>query len=155
VRIACALTWGFSGIVALLYALSVIALLVDRDQIVRYIVDTPAWQQSRLDTDLLVPALWIGTLMFLAWSLGAMVLAWFTWRRQNWARILLAVSAAVVLVLATVAFPVGLVHQVACAFTIGTLFSRPAREWFATQRPVPPGLPGSPQQQPPVEPHVW
>ena len=66
-----------------------------QEPIVDYVRRTPAWQQAEhLDRDMLLPVLWLGCLLFLAWSVGALVLAWFTWRRHNWARYLLAASAA-------------------------------------------------------------
>ena len=63
----------------------------------------PAWSSPRSGSgpsssrDLILPVLWVGCLMFLAWSVGALVLAWFTWRRHNWARYLLAASAGAAL----------------------------------------------------------
>ena len=95
---------------------------------------SPEWQRANLQPDMLVPVLWLGCLMFLGWSLGACVLAWFTWRRHNWARWLLAASAAAALVAALFAFPVGMLHQVAAALTIAGLFAPTSRAWFAEQR---------------------
>jgi hypothetical protein len=149
VRIACVLTWVFAGTVALVYLAGVVALVVDRAAIVDRVTDSAAWRQSGVGQDALAPLLWFGVLLFLAWSLGAMVLAWFTWRRHDWARYLLAASAGLALVVGAVAFPVGLLHQIACAATIGTLFSPRARLWFSRRR-TPPGPPqGPPPQGPP------
>jgi hypothetical protein len=170
VKVACLLTWVFSGVVALLYAAVLVALVVAKDKIVDYVVSTPEWQQANLQSDLILPVLWLGCLMFFAWCAGAMVLAWFTWRRHNWARYLLVSSAGAALVAALFAFPVGLPHQIACALTIAGLFSARARAWFA--RPIsgygpppgppygsPPGHYGPPQQGPPPDrqgkPPVW
>ena len=47
----------------------------------------------------------------------------FTWRRHDWARWLLAFSAGFAFLLALAAFPVGMIHQLACALTIGGLFN--------------------------------
>ena len=77
-----------------------------------------------------MPALWLGVLMFLGWALGACVLAWFTWRRHNWARWLLATSAAAAFVAGLFAFPVGLLNQLAAALTIVGLFLSTSRTWF-------------------------
>jgi hypothetical protein len=148
VRVACLLTWTFSGSVALMYLAGVVALLVDRAAIVNRVVDTPAWRDAGVDKDLLVPLLWFGVLLFLAWSLGAVVLAWFTWRRHDWARYLLAVSAGLALLVGAIAFPVGILHQLACAATIGSLFSPGSRAWFSNRgrRPGPPSGPQSPAE---------
>ena len=161
VKVACLLTWSFSGVVALLYAGVMVALVVAKDTLVDYVVDSPAWQRAELQTDLILPVLWLGCLMFFAWSVGALVLAFFTWRRHNWARYLLAASAGATIIAALFAFPIGLPHQIAAMVTIAGLFGAPARAWFA--RPTypygpPPGPPPG-QYQPPQDrsgqPPVW
>ncbi len=157
VKIACALTWVFSGLVALTYTGVLVALVVVQDQIVDYVVDSPEWKQANLPQDLLVPALWIAVLMFLVWALGACVLAWFTWRRHNWARWLLAASAAGAFVVGLLAFPAGLLHQLAAALTIVGLFLSNSRAWFEQGAPntwqgpppgSPPGAPADPTDSP-------
>ncbi len=147
VKVACLLTWGFSGVVALTYAAMVLALAVAQDAIVDFVVSSPEWQRAGLSGDLLLPVLWTGSLMFLAWSGGALVLAWFTWRRHNWARYLLTVSAGTTIVVALFAFPFGLLHQAAAALTIAGLFGTRSRAWFARAgngHPAPPGPPAGP-----------
>jgi hypothetical protein len=146
VKIACVLTWVFSGLVALLYAAMLVVLVAAQDRIVDAVLDSPEWQRTDLDSGVLVPVLWFGCLMFLGWALGACVLAWFTWRRHNWARWLLATSAAVALLAGFVAFPVGILHQVAAVLTITGLFGAGARAWFADQ----PWTPGPPPGGPPT-----
>ena len=104
-----------------------------------------------------MPVLWVGCLMFLGWSLGACVLALFTWRRHNWARYLLVASAGAALVASTFAFPVGIAHQIACAVTIGALFSgrlaclvrRSDGRTPASPRPAQPRRLAAPRLQPP------
>jgi len=145
VKAACILTWVFSGMVALLYAGMLVVLALAQDRIVDEVVSTPAWERSNLGRDVLVPALWIGALLFLAWAVGACVLAVFAWRRHNWARWMLAASAASVVLIGFLAFPVGLVHQLAAALVIAGLFGSAARAWFASDTwppgPPPPGPP--------------
>jgi len=131
VKVACVFTWVFSGLVALVYVALLFVLVVARDDIVDYVTGLPEWQQSNLSSDMLTPVLWLGSLLFLAWSVGAMVLAWFTWRRHNWARYLLVVSAGVSLLASVFAFPVSLLHIVACVATIACLFTARSRAWFA------------------------
>jgi hypothetical protein len=150
VKVACILTWVFSGVVALLYLGAMVALVVAQDRIVDYVVGVPEWQRANLDPDMVLPVLWVGCLMFLGWSLGACLLAWFTWRRHNWARWLLVVSATVTLVAALFAFPVGMLHQLAAALTIGGLLGTAARAWFAGTTWPPPG-PGQPGGWPPPQ----
>lgn len=150
VKISCFLTWVFSGLVALLYAGMLLALVFAEDRIVDYVLDSPEWQRADLDSDLLVPVLWVGCLLFLGWSLGACIFAWFAWRRHNWARWLLAASAATTIVAAFFAFPVGVLHQLAAALTITGLFSAGARTWYARQSWGPGGPMGPPPGGPPT-----
>ena len=133
VKLACVLTWAFSGVVAVMYLGVMVALVVAKDRLVDYVVSSPAWQRAEFQQEAVLPLLWLGCLMFFAWSAGALVLAFFTWRRHNWARYLLAASAGAGLVAALFAFPVGLPHQVACGVAIFGLFSSQARAWFARQ----------------------
>jgi hypothetical protein len=149
VKIACILTWVFAGVVALAYLGVMVALVVAKDQMVDYVVKVPEWQRANLDQGVILPVLWVGCLMFLAWSVGACVLAWFTWRRHSWARWLLVASAAATLVAALFAFPVGILHQLAAALTIGGLLGTAPREWFAGRRP--PGPPPPTGWAPPQE----
>jgi len=130
VKIACILTWVFSGLVALLYAGSMVVLIVNQDQIVDYVLDQPEWQRAELPTDILLPVLWVGCLAFFVWSLGACVLAWFTWRRHNWARWLLASSAAAAFLAGLIVFPAGILPQLAAVLTIVGLFLATSRAWF-------------------------
>ncbi len=146
VKAACILTWVFSGMVALLYAGMLVFLAVAQDRVIDAVVKTPAWERANIEQDVLVPALWLGTLLFLGWAVGACVLALFTWRRHNWARWMLASSAVSVLLIAFLAFPVGLVHQLAAVLVVAGLFGSAARAWFAndgwSQGPPPSGYQG-------------
>ncbi len=157
VKIACVLTWVFSGVVALLYLGLMVVLVVAQDRMVDYVVKVPEWERANLDQGMILPVLWFGCLLFLGWSLGACVLAWFTWRRHNWARWLLVASASATLVAALFAFPVGILHQLAAALTIGGLLGAAPREWFANRQrppgPPPPSGWGPPQggQYPPQQ----
>jgi hypothetical protein len=158
VKIACVLTWAFSGLVALVYVAFLFVLVVAKDDIVDYVTGLPEWQQSNIQPDLLMPVLWLGSLLFLAWSVGALVLAWFTWHRHNWARYLLVASAAAALLAGLFAFPLSLLHLVACVVTIVGLFTARSRAWFAMPthgywpQQGPPGPPQGPPQVPSYSP---
>ncbi len=145
VKVACFLTWGFSGLVALLYLVVLFVLVLAQDRMVDLVVKSPEWQRANLDQDVLVPALWVGVLLFLGWALGACLLAWFAWRRHSWARWLLAVSAGATVLLGFFAFPVGVLHQLAAALAIAGLFSGAARAWYARGPWVPGPPPGPPR----------
>ncbi len=155
VKIACFLTWAFSGLVALLYVGMLLALIVAEDRIVDFVLDSPEWQRADLQADLLVPVLWVGCLMFLGWSVGACVLAAFAWRRHNWARWMLTASAATTVVAGIFAFPVGVLHQLAAVMVIVGLFSAASRTWFARQAGEPPGPPTDWRSAPPPTPDQY
>lgn len=130
VKVACLLTWVFSGGLTVLYGIAVLVLIATPDRLLEVIRDTPEWQRANLPEDVLLPGLWLATLVVLAWTISACVLAVLVWRCNNWARWLLAVSAGFALLLAMFAFPVGVPHQIACAVVIGALFGPTARAWF-------------------------
>lgn len=152
VTVACLLTWVFAGGAAVLYAISVVALLVAPDAVTEALRSSPQWQeatqQAGLSEDLLVPALVASCVVGGGWALGACLLAWFTRRRHDWARILLIVSAGVTFLFALAAFPVGLVVQLAAAVTIGLLFHAETRAWFAHRPTLPPPSSGPPSGPP-------
>lgn len=159
VKLACILTWIFAGTVALTYLGAMAVLLVSPDTVTDPILESEAWREAGIDRDLLLPVLWVGSLMFLCWAVGAMVLAWFTWRRHEWARWVLVASAACALLAGIVAFPAGVAHQLAAAATMWGLLSAPARDWFSGRRQGPPGphqqgpnQQGPHQQGPPQQP---
>ena len=144
VKLACSLTWAFSGTLALLYLVILGWLAIDPEGLRTLVADSPEWKRVNMSADVIVPGLWLSTLVVLAWTVGACVLAWFAWRRHDWARWLLAFSAGFALLVAMFAFPVGMLHQLACVLAIGGLFNARARAWFDQSPPPPPdqGLPG-------------
>ena len=150
VKTACLLTAVFAGLVAMIYAVMLVVLVVAREQIVDYVLRQPAWEQANLDRGVLLPVLWLGCLLFLGWSVGSIVLAWFTWRRHNWARYVLAASAGAALLAGLFAFPLSLLHQLASAATIACLLSARSRAWFARSSGYwpPSGPPSGPPQGP-------
>lgn len=149
VKVACILTWVFSGLVALMYLVVLFVLVVAQDRMVELVVESPEWQRANLDQDVLVPALWAGVLIFLGWAVGACALAWFAWRRHGWARWMLAFSAGTTLLVGFFAFPVGVLHQLAAGLTIAGLFSSGAREWYSRRSWTPGGPSGGQPGGPP------
>ncbi|MCW2867115.1 MAG: hypothetical protein JWR20_1303 [Marmoricola sp.] len=130
VRLACLATWVFSGVAALAHVAFMVLLVADPSAPVDYVVSQPSWQQFQVPREALLPAMWVYAVGMVAWSLAACGLAYFTWRRHDWARWLLATSAVLAFVIALTAFPVGMLHQLACALTVGGLFNAASRAWF-------------------------
>lgn len=153
VRVACLLTFVFAGLTALGCLLTMAYLAANADELVERMTDTEQWRQAELDASLIEPALWMGMLMILGWCVAALILGVFTWRRQNWARYLLAASAVMAALFSLLGFPWSLLHLVATGGVVGLLFSQPAKQWFASgsRPPAPPSSPGSgPTHQPPA-----
>ncbi len=135
VTIAAVLTWVFAGLTALAYVVVAGMLLVSKDRLINLVEQDP--QLSRLDitTNELLAALWVMSAVVLFWSLAAIVLAAFAFRRQRWARITLAVSAGVAALVSLLAFPVGVVHMIAAGAVVVLLFIGGANEWYAGRPP--------------------
>lgn len=153
VRLACWLTWVGSAVALFSFGAVAVVLLTDTTRIVDTVVAQPTWDPKLAPREMVVPALWTGLAIMICWALAAIVLAFLTWRRHDWARYLLAVSAGIALLLSFLAFPAGLVHGLACAVSLGALFSVPARAWFRAprQQTLPPQGPAGP----PAGPGPW
>lgn len=134
VRIACVATWVFSGIALLMSIVAMVVLATNPDVFVSPLVTDPSFERFAVPRESVVPSLWLLAVLGAGWCLGACVLAGFTWRRHDWARWLLAFSAGFAFLLALAAFPVGMIHQLACALTIGGLFNATTRAWFERSR---------------------
>jgi hypothetical protein len=135
VRIACIATWVFSAGVAIVCVMALLVAAGDSDVYLRELQRNPTLRDAQITPDALLVVLWVVGLAMIAWAGAASVLALFVWRRHDWARYLLVVSAAAVFVASVFAFPVGLVLQAACVAVIVMLVGRPSREWFSSRRP--------------------
>lgn len=153
VRVACWLTWVGSAVALFSFGAVAVVLLTDATRIVDTVVAQPTWDEKLAPREMVVPALWTGLTIMIFWAIAAVVLAFLTWRRHDWARYLLAVSAGMALLLSFLAFPAGLVHGLACAVSLGALFSVPTRAWFRgdRQQALPPQGPAGP----PAGPAPW
>jgi len=149
VRIACVLTWVFGLMTAALYVLVGLGVLADRDQILDLLRDNPTVRDSDLGDDQLVLLIVAVSALIAVWCLAACVLAFLTWRRQGWARILLMVSIGVALVLELASFPFSLLHLVASVIALRMLLIAPTRAWFRGPGGPPPPAWGPPTWPPP------
>jgi MFS family permease len=158
VRIACMLTWVFAGLVALLYLGIAVVLVVSPGLLEGRVLASSAWQDSGQSDSMLRVLLWVGTLGFLGWALGACVLAWLVLRRQQWAWILLIISSVAAGIASVVAFPVSIAHIIGIGATISLLLSQQVRAWMRPTAPRGPQQPPGQQssgQQPSGRPPVW
>lgn len=134
------ITWVSSGLTALLMALLTTMFLAASDEILDQMRNEPGFAdiERQLDTmgvapEQLVNGMWVFGLVGLLWSLAAFVLAIFAFRRRNWARIALVVSASVTALfsLVTIFSGISVVPLLAAGATIVLLFVGGANDWYA------------------------
>jgi hypothetical protein len=143
------LTIVLSGITAMIFGFTGLALLVARDQVITEMERVPEFQDANIDADAAVGVLVAVMVGLVVWSLIAIVLAVLVLRRSNVARILLVISCAAVAVFAllSVASGVTIVPLVAAIATVVLLFTGGATEWFR-RVPTSGGYPGGPTGYP-------
>jgi hypothetical protein len=159
VTVAAAITWIFAGFSTFLFAVVVLMLMFGQDALVEAVRADARFDEMNVSMDDLLAALWVGSSIAIFWSLSAVILAVLAFRRIGWARIVLAVSAAITALVSITAGLAGLVMVVPAAATVGLLFSRGANAWYSRKprSSTPPGPPAAgpaagPQQQPPQQP---
>lgn len=147
---ASVLTWGFAGAIALVFLLVVGVLVADPQGLVARVEASAQWRGTGMPSSMILPMLWVSVPIYLGWSLGACLLAWFAWRGRSWARVLLVVSAIAVMVLGLFALPLSVPHLLASATVVGLLLSGSANRWYArTSQPGPGHPPGPTAPRPP------
>lgn len=153
VRLACILTWVFSSAVALGYAALFVVLLVNEAWVARELEKSPGWNDS-FDVDTVTAVATGVSVVFVLWSVSAVVLAALVWRRVRWAWIVLLVSTCTAGLVSVLGFPFSLPYVAVIGATAGLLMRRPTRDWFADPpfrgHPGQPVAPPPPGQRPPV-----
>ena len=127
------ITIVFSGLTAVLFGFTGLALLVARDQVITEMERVPEFQDAGIDADAAVGVLVAFILGLVVWAVIALVLAVFVLRRSNVARILLVISSAVVALLSLLGITSGVsaITLIASVATIVLLFVGGAGDWFA------------------------
>ena len=125
------LTWIFSGLTVLLYGGMLAMLAGVRDQLLSAVQQDNSVSRLNMSGDDLVRVLWVAGVVIVFWCVSAIVLAALAFRGHNWARILLAVSAAFAALFSIAAFPVGLLVTVAAGITVAMLLVPASNDWFA------------------------
>lgn len=133
VRFSCILTWVSTAVTAVGALLLLIAIGVDRAEVLDAIRGNQDMDSSISD-DTLVQGLMVGSVVVLLWCTGAALVAVFTWRGLHWAWVLHVVSTVLAALLAVWLFPNTLLHLAAIGTVLGLLTSRPTREWFSRHR---------------------
>lgn len=138
------LTWIFSGITAFFATMIVGVFAAASDEIIDELRSDAVWSDferqldaAGLTVDDLTTMMLIGGIIILIWCVVAFVVAIFAFRRHNWARIVLVVSAAMsaLLCLVTIASGVSAVPLLASIATIVLLFVGGANGWYSRRSP--------------------
>jgi len=158
VRIACILTWVFGLLTGGVYLVLILVVAVDRGEVISLLRDNASIQDTSLTDSQLVGVVIAMSAVVLVWCLAASLLAFFTWRRQVWAWILLLVSIGVAGLFELFALPFSLLHLAACVTAFVLLLTAPVRAWIrggAGPRHQPPTWPGSTPGGPPGQATDW
>ncbi len=131
VTIAAWLTWVMAGLTLLVYGIIVLVLLAARDELLAALRAEPQFQALDIASDDLIAVLWVVSAIFIVWCLSAIVLAVLAFRRVNWARIVLVVSASVAALFSFAAFPFSLFHLLASVAVVTLLFTGGANQWYS------------------------
>ena len=129
------ITLIFSGLTLALFALIGIVMLAAKDEMIRRMEDQPGVED--ISPDDLVAVVGVVCLIFAIWCIISMVLAVFTMRRSNGARIGLVVSSALAAVLSLLGITSGgsAITLIAAIAVIVLLFVGGSNDWFARRNP--------------------
>ena len=129
------ITLIFSGLTLALFAIIGIVVVAAKDEFITRIEDQPGFQDVSPSDVVAVVA--VVCLVFAIWCIIAMVLAVFTMRRSNGARIGLVISSALVAILSLLGITSGgsAVTLLAAIAVIVLLFTGGANEWFGRRNP--------------------
>ncbi len=133
VTLACWSAWVGSGLMAALTLLGVLLLAAAPDSVIQDLRD-----ELNLSTNEVTTLAWTTLVIFLVWSVAALVLTVLTFRRSQVARILLAISsgmAALLSLLGILSIVSGLPLLLSIA-TLVLLFTGGANDWFARRTPT-------------------
>ena len=146
VAIAAWLTWVFSGLTLLVFGLMLVAVLAARQEFLDAVRAEPQFQNHDISADDLVATLWVVAAIFMFWCLSAIVLAVLAYRRVNWARIMLVVSAALTALLALIAIGsvISALHLLVAGAVVVLLFTGGANPWYSRRGGFLPGHPTYP-----------
>jgi len=137
---ACVLTWICTGLVTLGLVASAVVLALSPDLMLDQVHrDNPDLAAEGISDDLLIVATYLVIAGLVLWCVSAAVLAILVFRRVDWARIVLIVSAATCSVFCLVGSAVGAFMLVgpllASVLVIGMLLRADTRPWFVGRRP--------------------
>jgi hypothetical protein len=125
------ITLIFAGLTLALFAIIGIVVVAAKDEFIARIQDQPGFED--ISPNDVVSVVAVVCLIFVIWCIIAMVLAVFTMRRSNGARIGLVISSALVAVLSLLGITSGgsAITLIGAIVVIVLLFTGGANDWFA------------------------
>jgi hypothetical protein len=151
VTVACVLTWMATGLTTLGLVATGVLLAVQPDALLDEVHrQNPELRSEGVSDDLLVGVTFAMLAAMVLWCVSAAVLAVLVFRRTEWARIVLVVSASTAAALSLIGTAIGAfllaLTLVASVATLALLLRPDVRVWFS-QRPGqrPPAVPGPPR----------
>ncbi len=130
---ACVLTWAFAGFGVAAMALGLIYLALSPDSLLTEMrAQNPEVNQAGLSDQFIVATSLVMGGLFIAWGLGAMVLAGLFFRGVGWARLAMMLSTGVAMALvglATLTQFVMIAPFFAAALTMAMLLRPEAKRW--------------------------
>jgi hypothetical protein len=129
------ITLVFSGLTLALFALVGVVIIAAKDEMIRRMRDQPGFED--ISPNDVVAVVGVVCVIFIVWCVISMVLAVFTMRRSNGARIGLVISSVLVALLSLLGISSGgsVVTLIAAVAVIVLLFVGGAGDWFGRRDP--------------------
>ncbi|NUR06253.1 MAG: hypothetical protein HOQ45_04510, partial [Nocardioidaceae bacterium] len=160
-----AITMGTSMLVGLVLLLVMGRALADKQGLFEQVREVDPEGRLGGDPNAVLSALLVACVVLVLWCVGVIGVSVAAARREEWARVVLVVSAGLVGLLSVVATvsapPLGLVLLLASGSAFWLLLSPPSAAWYGGRtrapRPPPPPTyrPPGPPPPPPQKPPVW
>ncbi|HET7684514.1 MAG TPA: hypothetical protein VFK34_12690 [Marmoricola sp.] len=146
---AAIITWIFAGLTLLFAVVMLIGGLAGNDTLFDRAIEEAGGAEGVTGADIRAGIVVIGLVLGF-WSLAAIVLAFLVLRRQNWARITLAVSAAMTALFSLLGITSGVsvLTLAAAVVVLILLFGRDSSDWFSGRGHAAGGMPGYPPPYP-------
>ncbi|HEU5036756.1 MAG TPA: hypothetical protein VFT70_07120 [Nocardioides sp.] len=151
VAIACVLTWISTGLTALGMVATGVLLAVQPDALLDEVHrQNPELEAQGVSDDLLVGVTFAMIAGIVLWCVSAAVLAILVFRRVEWARIVLVISASTAAALSLIGTAIGAfllaLTLIASVATLALLLRPEVRAWFSARPgPRPPAAPAPPR----------
>jgi hypothetical protein len=137
VTAAAIITWISTGLMLILSAIGILAVLAARSDLMSTLNEDPDFRSMDLTEGQVIAAVVVTLGVTAVWSLVSAILAVFVYRGANWARIVLTVSASMVVGVSLLMIVTGVsaITLLAAGVVIVLLFVGGANAWFTGRKP--------------------